>query len=616
MDADTPNQLPARISALEWGCLVAVVLGCAAAMSPNQADPDLWGHVVYGIDAMRDGLASTTTYSYTAEGFRWINHENIAELMMAVVAVSFGPTGLLVMKCCFGITIISAIAWWGYRQRVPLPPLAIALVVVAVNMAYWWAVRPQMFSFLYFALLIALVNWAFDGWAGRWHWPLASVGRKPLESAPSAGQQEAYASGSPSETKTTDDLGYNSYRIRWLWLAPFLFFLWANTHGGFVAGLCIYSAFLGLRAIEALIVRGRGGWGLARRMALMIAVAWLATLVNPYGPGLHQWLLGSLGEPRPEISEWSPLRFGAEPFVPFAVLAALVVVGLLFSRKQFDLTYLVLLGITAWQSVEHERHIPFFAILFGYWLPPHLQSVMERFKISEPGTAFTDNLSPALRRCVVGGLCVVFAVLGLRLYGRLADMPVHKDKFPVAAMQYIADQDMDGKLVVTFNWAQYAIAALGPSTPEAHDGLLVQFDGRFRTCYPQEVVDMHFDFVLGDGPEGTRHRSTKSGVIDGNRVLDFAQPDVVLLNRRQINSVEVMEQREDFVLLYQDELAQVWGRASKFNDPINRNYIAEDSRHISDAPQQGSATWPALPERRRPGGLASAGKFVTKNTND
>mgnify|MGYP007059393834 CR=1 FL=1 len=577
-------------------------------MSPNQADPDLWGHVVYGIDAMRDGLAETTTYSYSAAGFRWINHENIAELVMALVAVNFGPIGLLVMKCCFGITITCAIAWWGYRNKVPLPPLAIALVVVAVNMAYWWAVRPQMFSFLYFALLIALVNWAFDGWAGKWHWPLASLGRKPHETANAEQQPETHASGSP------DDLGYSSWRMRWLWLAPFLFFLWANTHGGFVAGLCIYSAILGLRAIEALFVRGKGGWGLARRMALMIVVAWLATFVNPYGPGLHQWLLGSLGEPRPEISEWSPLRFGAEPFIPFAILAALTVSGLMFSRKQLDPTYLALLAITAWQSIEHERHIPFFAILFGYWLPPHLQSMMERFKISEPGASFTDNLSPALKRCVVAGLCIAFSVLGFRLYQRLSDLPVDKDKFPVTAMQYIADQDLDGKLVVTFNWAQYAIAALGPSTPEADDGLLVQFDGRFRTCYPQEIVDMHFDFVLGDGPEGTRHRSKTSGPVDGDKVLEFAQPDVILVNRKQTNSIEIMEQQEQFVLLYQDELAQVWGRAEKFDDPASRDYIAADQRHISDDPQEGSVIWPALPDRRRPGGLATAGRFVTYNT--
>ena len=208
------------------------------------------------------------------------------------------------------------------------------------------------------------------------------------------------------------------------------------------------------------------------------------------------------------------------------------------------------------------------------------------------------------------------AVLGYRLYGRLTDMPVHKDKYPVAAVQYIADQDIDGKLVVTFNWAQYAIAALWPSTPEAGDGLLVQFDGRFRTCYPQEIVDMHFDFVLGEGPQGTRHRSEASGPVDGFKVLHFADPDVVLSNLRQLNCIEVMGRQDKFVLLYQDELAQVWGRRNRFDNPDNRDYIAADQRQISDAPQVGSVTWPALPERCRPSGLVRAGRFVTLNYDE
>ena len=32
----------------------------------------------------------------------------------------------------------------------------------------------------------------------------------------------------------------------------------------------------------------------------------------------------------------------------------------------------------------------------------------------------------------------------------------------------------------------------------------------FRTCYPQEVVDMHFDFLVGEN-DGKRSRSASSG---------------------------------------------------------------------------------------------------------
>ena len=72
-----------------------VVVAAALAMSPNVADPDLWGHVQFGRDVLTDGgIASTTSYSYTAEGYRWINHENLSEIVMALVADLAGPLGI------------------------------------------------------------------------------------------------------------------------------------------------------------------------------------------------------------------------------------------------------------------------------------------------------------------------------------------------------------------------------------------------------------------------------------------------------------------------------------------------------------------------------------------
>ncbi|MDP6057237.1 MAG: hypothetical protein QGH33_00030, partial [Pirellulaceae bacterium] len=79
------------------GLLLATLLTCAVAMSPAAADSDLWGHVQYGRDALSDGISPTTTYSFTAEGYRWINHENLAELFLAVMIDTIGPVGLLIV---------------------------------------------------------------------------------------------------------------------------------------------------------------------------------------------------------------------------------------------------------------------------------------------------------------------------------------------------------------------------------------------------------------------------------------------------------------------------------------------------------------------------------------
>src|SRR5207245_503426 len=79
------------------------------------------------------------------------------------------------------------------------------------------------------------------------------------------------------------------------------------------------------------------------------------------------------------------------------------------------------------------------------------------------------------------------------------------------ALQYMADRHLGGKLIVHFDWAQYALAALAPETT-------VAFDGRLRTCYPQEVADLYFDFLIGNQP-ACRWRSPTSPPFDDTALV-------------------------------------------------------------------------------------------------
>jgi hypothetical protein len=161
----------------------------------------------------------------------------------------------------------------------------------------------------------------------------------------------------------------------------------------------------------------------------------------------------------------------------------------------------------------------------------------------------------------------------------------------------MVDRDLHGRLVVTYNWAQYAIAALNPYAPDP--GVQVAFDGRFRTCYPQEVVDMHFDFILGAGDCVPRHRSENSPPVDGGRVLRHGRPTLVLIDRALPHSLSVMRKHDDrWVLLYQDPVAEVWGLAARFDNPAGNDYIAPHERIIRSALPGEDLPWPALPVRR------------------
>ena len=564
---------------LDRAILCATILTCAIALAPNVPDPDLWGHVQYGRDWLEQGFHTTTTYSYTAEGYRWVNHENLAELTVAAGMNALGPIGMLIAKCLAGLGVIGLIMWRAKRAGLGLITICVTSLLVSINLTYFWPMRPQLLSWLCYTLLLALLSWCFQGWEGRgwlrWLEPNRDADERSIPE-------------------------YSSFRLRCLWLAPVILCIWANSHGGFVAGYCIYVAYLGLRGIEAFSCQGRESFGLLRRFAMMIVAGGLATLINPYGPGLHLWMLGSLGTPRPEIMEWRAPEMFTTLMLPLWLIMFTWFAVLLLTRRSRDITHFVIMALTLWQALSHVRHIPFFAIPFGFWMAIHVESVLRRFNIvrdeSDQPHA-TATMSSRMQCSFAAVFALAFLLFGFRLYVRLSEMPVERKDYPVSAFQYVADQDLQGRMVVTFNWAQYAIAAFGPRE-HGDDGLLISFDGRFRTCYPQEVIDMNFDFVLGNLEP--RYRSPKSPPFNDERVLEFGDPDIVLINREQPHGVNVMFRNQDrWTLLYQDRIAQVWGAASKYDDPASIHYIAADRRKISDDEQEGTVPWPALPVRPR-----------------
>ncbi len=120
---------------------------------------------------------------------------------------------------------------------------------------------------------------------------------------------------------------------------------------------------------------------------------------------------------------------------------------------------------------------------------------------------------------------------------------------------------------------------------------------------------MHFDFFAGPGGPSERYRSPHSPPVDPFRILRYRDPDLVLIKRSQRRAVQQMERAsQQWTLLYQDSLAQLWGRRTKFDDPESPEYLAPVWRQFRERPQQGIAAWPAAPRvdaQRRPVSLTS-----------
>lgn len=557
--------------------LVFIVLMCCLAFSQAQADPDLWGHVQYGRDTLQSGLAATATYTYSAVDHRWINHENLAELTLAYVIDQWGVPAILLGKVLLGLAVVLAVVDRARRQQVSWPVTIFTTLLLITIVRHFWPLRPQVFSYAIFTGMIWTLTVAFDGWQYQWHLPW----------------WRRWA-------RYDSDVAFapNRWKMRLLWLVPLWLVLWTNTHGAFVAGLCVYLAYLGLRGCEVAFVRRGACWGMLRRLLLMAVVALLATFINPYSWRLHAWLVEALSVPWPEITEWHPLTWQHSAFGPAMLLLAFTLAGVLASRRPIDFTQTVVLILVGWQAWRHQRHLPFFAILVAFWLPIHWESFWRRIQEQVACTRSKDAsqgtaASPWFRRgCLVALSLVNGVLLGLVVH-RTRAIGVDRAEYPVTAVQFMREQGLTGRLVVTYNWAQYAIAALAPHGP-GEQGCLVQFDGRFNTCYPQRVIDEHFDFVLGNGSV-PRFRGKDSPPPRAEAVLESDGPELVLINRRQRPSVDTMQaQRLAWQLLYQDALAQVWGRQDVFDDPKSDRYLPPSRRFLSEQLQCGLVAWPAI----------------------
>ena len=209
--------------------MLIVVMAGALAMSPNVADPDLWGHVQFGRDVLNEGwFPESNPYSYNTDGFRWINHENISEIVMAWTVDNLGPIGLVLGKFVLSLIVLCSILYFNARNKVSLIPNCIVTLLVAWNLGYHWSFRPQVSSFVCFTAMALLLNMSFIQWREKWHLPIPGV------------KWFSRGTEDPKSKWLAEDLKYSNFHGRFLWFAPLLFFVWANLHGGFVAGLCIF----------------------------------------------------------------------------------------------------------------------------------------------------------------------------------------------------------------------------------------------------------------------------------------------------------------------------------------------------------------------------------------
>lgn len=400
-----PSPPPARVElrAHIWTAWFGLALVLVTA---TRTDPDLWGHVRFGLDWLQTlRLPAVDPYSFTQDR-PWVNHEWMSEAVMGAAFALGGGAGLVALKVLLVGAALSVVAW-RLRPTAPLGAVFVLSIALAGALPVTATVRPQLWSLLGLTLLMPL-----------------------LTAKPPTGRHVA--------------------------LGALLFGLWANAHGGWITG----GATLGLHA--AIRIANRPSQ--APRWLMLGAASLAATLVNPYGEGLWTFLASTVRTSRPDVSEWLPFGLQEPPIMWVSIVAPLLTLGLLAMRRRtrppLEVCAVVLLLVAAGLRVSRVApliNIPVFALL-GPWVS-HAAGRRGQVTVSDRGAALVLLVPPVLL-LLAAAAPVGEAFRCLRISDTWAP-----DR--LAAARLVGAR---GRLWSTFDWGQYAIWHFGPELQVSIDG--------------------------------------------------------------------------------------------------------------------------------------------------
>jgi hypothetical protein len=358
--------------------LVLCVIIFQAARGKMLSDPGLGWHL-RNIDAMiaEGGWLHTDPFTQPRDGeppAEWRTNQWLGELPLWLGERWAGREGVAAVATLILALTLRILYSMLLRDGLPWPLAVLWLCAAGIGTACSWIARPNLFSMLFVLLTVRLVE---QFHAGRCTWR------------------------------------------RLLWLPP-LFAVWANTHGGFVAGYLILVPAICIEALLAVVHRPADLRTAARRRGLILlgftAACFLATLLNPYGWTLYPWVLKLLGNPyfMSLHEEWKrpPLtNTGALQYVPLFVLYPVVI---LLSRRRPSLLEVGLTGAWLLLALKGFRYVPLWVLMAvpvmaraSYGIPWVKAFVDRHLSSADPSSLFALRNGPAPS----GVWSVVLAVL-------------------------------------------------------------------------------------------------------------------------------------------------------------------------------------------------------------
>jgi hypothetical protein len=386
-----------------WAAL-PVAIPVVVSLATRMVAIDLAYHVRAGEQVLHGTIPRADTWTFTVAGTPWVDQQWGAQALLASAHHLGGFAAIALLRAAL-IGLTFALVYLACRANGATPRtsslLSLGGFVVCLQTL---AMRPQLFAVPLFAASL---------------WILAGRRAHPAR----------------------------------LWALPVLAILWANVHGSFVFAPLLVSVAL----VEDVIERDPK----RKRLALIAALAAIATLVNPFGVGVWVYVKDLSTNPviRDSITEWAPMSISTFSGIAFFATAAVIAGWLARRARPTPWGALIWLGTFFALALPARRGVIWWALV----APVAVAGLMH---LSE------DRLPPSADRAPHGSRALNVGVLAALLCLVLVMLPwwrPHEEgsllaEAPVGLARTTAALPAGSRLVVPQPWGSW-FAFASPDTP-------------------------------------------------------------------------------------------------------------------------------------------------------
>jgi hypothetical protein len=423
--------LPSFIDCFFIALLVWLFVAGPYGWSALLADGDAGWHIRTGEYILNThSIPRTDLFSFSRAGQPWFAWEWLSDVVFALIYRTAGLKGIVlfggVLIASFATLLLRFMVWRGANGLIAA---VVCLPAVAASSIHFLA-RPHLFTLLFFVTAL---------------WILEADRLRPR---------------------------------RELWLLVPLTTLWTNLHGGFPVLFILIALFL-VGAVAERLGSGREALpAVGRRYGTLLGACLAATLLNPFGIGLHRHIVEYLRSDwiRSVVEEFQAPTFRSENQFQFEMLLLAAALAAGFRLRERRYTDALLVVGFAHLALTSARHIPLFAAAAAPVVALEASALWQRgVGAGKPRSvlailgAVTRDLSPGFRRVSVAipvAVALIALVPGMGVWP--ADFP--QQLFPVRMIGAHEEALATGRVLTTDQWGDYLIFRFWPRNRVFVDG--------------------------------------------------------------------------------------------------------------------------------------------------